>query len=219
MPAAQMTKRFFLPISVILIAQAAAMHLLSIPERDLPIPGLRELPYELGGWHAGEDRALDQAVSDYLKPDDYVIRDYVGERGDINVFLAYFKSLQNAYGPHSPSVCLPGAGWLVRSSQIIYIAVPGRSSRIPVNEFRLEKGGDRILTLYWYQNNRNVWAEEFQAKLKLLPDLLRYHRSDVSLIRVITPIRGTAGEQERANCVEFIQFLYPKLVERFEQQS
>jgi EpsI family protein len=215
-----LTKGFFVPIFLILIAQATAMRVLSIPERELPLPGLNSVPFKLGAWRAAEEQAMDPAVSDYLKPDEYVIRNYVGPRGEnVNLFLAYFKSLQNTYGPHSPSVCLPGAGWLVLSSKLSSISLPNQTRDIPVNEFVLERGGYRILTLYWYQNNRDIWAEEFQAKLKLLPDLLRYHRSDVSLVRLIIPLQGTGGEQERMSCMEFIRLLFPKLVECFGQTA
>ena len=136
-------------------------------------------------------------------------------RRSINFFVAHFKSLQDSYGPHSPRVCLPGAGWLVRSSKIETVPIPGRAEGIPVNEYILEKSSDRILVIYWYQNDRNVWAEEFRAKLKLLPDLIRYRRSDVSLIRLITSIQGT-GENEMVNCLEFTRLVFPPLVERFE---
>lgn len=185
-------------------------------ERDLPVPGLRQIPMELGTWRALSEQQLDHNVTDYLKPDDYILRDYVNQdAGSVGLFVAYFKSLQNVYGPHSPRICLPGAGWLIRSSKIDELQVPGRSEPIPVNEYLLEKSEDRILVLYWYQNDRNVWAEEFQAKLKLLPDLLRYRRSDVSLVRLIAPLRGAPSKDALANCVEFTRLAFPKLVERF----
>jgi EpsI family protein len=207
----------FVPVSVILVMQAAALHVLSIPERDLPIPGLHKLPLELGRWKAPGERILDTNITEYLRPDEYILRDYVDETtgAAINLFVAYFKSLQNTYGPHSPRVCLPGAGWLVRSSNIESVQVPGRAERIPVNEYVLEKSGNRILIVYWYQNDRNIWAEEFQAKLRLLPDLIKYKRSDVSLVRLITPMRGTTPESERPNSVEFVRSIFPILVQSF----
>ena len=72
------------------------------------------------------------------------------------------------------SVCLPGSGWLVRSSRIRPLPCRDAPQGIPVNEYVLEKNNERILVLYWYQNDRNIWAEEFKAKLTLLPDLIRY---------------------------------------------
>jgi EpsI family protein len=210
-------KGILVPVSLILVLQAAALHVLAIPEQDFAVPGLHKLPFEFGVWKALSEQTLEPSVIEYLKPDEYVLRDYLNESAGtvINLFVAYFKSLQNAYGPHSPRVCLPGAGWLVRSSNIKSVEVPGRAEGIPVNEYVLEKSGDRILVVYWYQNDRNIWAEEFQAKLRLLPDLIKYKRSDVSLVRLITPMRGTTPESEWPNSVEFARSIFPTLAQSF----
>lgn len=201
---------------LILVLQMAASRVLTVPERDIPIPELRKLPLNIAGWKGSFDQEMDNSITRYLKPDDYILRWYVEPNSGIpvNLFVAHFKSLQNAYGPHSPRVCLPGAGWLVRSSEQPVLAVPAGGQQIRVNEYMLEKAAERILVLYWYQNDRDMWADEFYAKLRLLPDLLRYRRSDVSLVRLITPL-GTAADGERVKCREFAGRLYPLLVERF----
>jgi EpsI family protein len=197
--------------------QAAASRALSIAEQDLPRPELRTLPMQLGRWTARGELSLDPGTSEALKPDEYILRDYVDEAGgrSVNVFVAYFKSLQNSYGPHSPRVCLPGSGWLTRSSNLASIDIAGRAEGIPVNEFVMERASDRILVIYWYQNDRDVWAEEYRAKLKLLPDLLRYRRSDVSLIRLVMPIRGEGWNDTLATGRTFTKLLFPVAAERF----
>jgi len=207
----------FLLICLILAAQATASRMLTIDERSIVIPGLQQVPLDLGPWKASGEQFLDKDVQAYLKPDDYILRDYaVSTGGSINLFVAYFKSLQNSYGPHSPRICLPGNGWWVRSSKIASISIPERKESIPVNEYLLDKSGEQIMVLYWYQNERNIWAEEFEAKLRLLPDLIRYKRADVSLVRLVTPVRGE-GDTERAlaTSVEFTRAVFPRLVERF----
>jgi EpsI family protein len=201
---------------LILVFQAGASRMLKIDERSMPIPGLHSLPGQLGPWKASPDQSMDSATEAYLKPDEYILRDYVDQQSGarVNLFVAYFKSLQNTYGPHSPSVCLRGAGWLVSSSKIVNVTVPGWPNAIPVNEYTMEKTGERLMVLYWYQNNRDVWAEEFHAKLRLLPDLIRYRRSDVSLVRLIAPMRGSSDE-ELSNCLRFTHGVFPLLAERF----
>jgi len=208
----------FLTVCLILMLQAATSRALSIPERNLPIPELHRVPFELGRWKAPGENALEDSVAAYLKPDEYILRDYVdaGAGTTINVFVAYFKSLQNTYGPHSPRICLPGAGWLVRSSRVASVHISERKQEIPVNEYVLERSGEHILVLYWYQNDRTIWAEEFRAKLTLLPDLLRYRRSDVSLVRLITPLRDATPGKELRDCLAFTNLAFPLLVERFE---
>ena len=207
----------FLAMCLILVVQAAASRMLTIDERTIVIPGLHEVPMDLGKWKATGEQELDKNVTLYLRPDDYILRDYSdpARATSINLFVAYFKSLQNSYGPHSPRICLPGSGWLVRSSKIEAIRIPEQKEAIPVNEYLLDKSGERILVLYWYQNDRNIWAEEFEAKLRLLPDLIRYKRADVSLVRLVTPMRSGDAGNELATSTEFLRAVFPKLVERF----
>ena len=83
-----------------------------------------------------------------------------------------------------------------------------------MNQLTYEKSGQRILVLYWYQNDRATWAQEFEDKFRFLPDLLKYRRSDVSLVRLIAPLRGSMLEAELSNSVDFAQALFPSLVER-----
>lgn len=95
---------------LIFVLQAGASRMLKVDERSMPIPGLHNLPRQLNGWKNTEDQAMDPAAEAWLKPDEYILRDYVDEKHDakVNLFVAYFKSTQNTYGPHSPSNCLPG---------------------------------------------------------------------------------------------------------------
>lgn len=208
----------FLPVCLILALQAAASHSMAISERNITPPELEQFPFALGSWKAQANLRLDDRVAGVLKPDEYILRDYVdsGSGTSINLFLAYFKSLQNSYGPHSPRICLPASGWLVRSSKASSISVPGRQEPIPVNQYVMEKANDRILVLYWYQNDRHLWADEFQAKLRLLVDLVRYRRSDVGLIRLVTPMTGVDPTRENRSCREFVRLMFPVLVERLQ---
>jgi EpsI family protein len=202
---------------LILVLQASASRMLKIDERNIGIPGLHDLPWQVGPWKASAEQSMGPEVTAYLRPDEYILRNYVDQRsgGAIGLFVAYFKSLQNTYGPHSPKICLPGSGWLVSSSKVVNIPVPGRAEPIPVNQFTMEQANQHIVVLYWYQNDRDVWAEEYHAKLRLLPDLIRYRRSDVSLVRVIAPFEDSSPDNELTNCVQFTQRMFPLLAERF----
>ena len=203
-------------ICLILTLQAGVSKMLKIDERQIGTPGLHTLSSAFGDWKLMNEQTLDAATVEYLKPDEYILREYAGADAEpINLFVAFFKSLQNNYGPHSPRICLPGAGWLVSSSQTVQISVPGREEPIPVNRYTMEKGRDRILVLYWYQNSRDAWSEEYSVKLRLLPDLIRYRRSDISLVRLIAPLAGPDSTREFADCAEFARRIFPELAERF----
>jgi EpsI family protein len=202
---------------LILVLQASASRMLKIDEQKIGNPGLRQLPLRIDKWVSSEEQSMGPEVVAYLKPDEYILRDYADQQGGttINFFVAYFKSLQNVYGPHSPRICLPGSGWLVSNSKIATISVPGRPEGISVNQYTMEKSNQRILVLYWYQNDRDVWAEEYHAKLRMLPDLFRYRRSDVSLVRLVTLVPESTPEKELTSCVRFAQDMFPLLAARF----
>jgi EpsI family protein len=212
-----MSRALLIVVAAILLIQAGAARRLSISERDLTLPGLHELPFNFGNFAANSEQTLEPAVLEYLRPDEYTLREYVNpsDGRHVNLFVGFFKSLQSTYGPHSPRNCLPSSGWNQRSWKISRLAVPGSSEGIPVNEYVLDKSGENILVLYWYQNDRHVWAEEFQAKLTMLPDLLRYRRSDVSLVRLVIPMGGQTWERELTTGAEFTKLAFPALVEHF----
>ncbi|PWU04525.1 MAG: EpsI family protein [Terriglobia bacterium] len=205
-------------ISMILIAQVSSSYALFIGEHAPSKLDLDVIPSRISSWVLEREQPLEPDVAAYLRPDDYIQRDYrrISDGSFISLFVAYFKSLQTAYGPHSPRVCLPGAGWLVRESQSIKLPVPGRPDGIPANKYVLEKGTESILVLYWYQNERRIWANEFEFKLHLLPDLLRYRRSDVSLVRVVIPLgRDASVDPSMKDATRFAAALYPHLLDRF----
>jgi len=103
---------------------------------------------------------------------------------------------------------------------ITKVPIAETTEQFPVNQYVLEKNGEQILVLYWYQNSRRVWAEEFQAKLYLLPDLLRYRRSDVSLVRIVTPLgRDGSVDISLRHAAEFASELSPLLTERLRRAS
>jgi EpsI family protein len=208
---------FFIPVALILAVQTVAPRFISIHEADFPLPSLNSLPYEFGKWQARGDETLDRAVTEYLRPDEYVLRDYVDKSTGIpiNLFLAYFKTMQNSWGPHSPSVCLPGAGWQVRSSKILTIDVPGQSKGIPANEYILEKADQHLLVLYWYQNGRSAWADDFDSKQRQFLDLVRSHRSDISLVRLIMALKTAKADNSETGLLEFTRSMFPSLAERF----
>jgi EpsI family protein len=205
-------------LTAVLGAQVFFSYSSLFAERHLNSPGLQMLPTKMGNWIAVGDQAMEADVEEYLKPDEYLMRAYRHEDGggDISLFVAYFKSLQSGYGPHAPNICLPGSGWLTRMQRSVMLPMPGKPEGIPINEYALEKNGEQILVLYWYQNDRRVWANELSSRVFLTPDLLRYRRSDVALVRVILPMgRETTIEKPLQYSVDFIRDLFPQLAERF----
>jgi len=203
--------------TVLLGIQIGASYALSLNEKPPAAPALESVSAQIGEWKRIGEQTMQPDVSAYLRPDDYIDWNYagLGSTAQVNLFVAYFKSLKSGYGPHSPAVCLPGAGWKQRQSSVIHVDVSDPAGTIPVNEYILEKGNQNILVLYWYQNERRVWAEEFRAKIFMLPDLIRYHRSDAALVRIITHLESRDTDAAHADLLRFARQAYPLLRQQF----
>jgi EpsI family protein len=208
-------------VTVLLGLQIAGTYALALNEQPPASPALESVPGEIGAWKLVGEQAMEPEVAAYLKPDDYIDRNYLatGHAAQVNLFVAYFKSLKSGYGPHSPGICLPGAGWKPKQIDVVRAEVPGGLGSIPVNQYILEKDNENLLVLYWYQNERRTWAEEFRAKIFMLPDLLRYHRSDVALVRIITPMDARATEATKADLFQFVRTVFPLLSRQFASIS
>ena len=58
----------------------------------------------------------------------------------------------------------------------------------------IQKGADRALVYYWFDERGRDLTEVTSVKWHLLLDSLRLHRTDGALIRVVSPIAEPGGE-------------------------
>jgi len=183
-----------------------------------------EFPLVLGSF-TGRDLEMKAEVLDLLKLTDYVMRAYVPASVDrprgsfegqtrqaaapVWLYVGYYGSQRTGATYHSPKNCLPGGGWVFLSSEPVTGVIPGRPTAA-INRVVIEKGFDRQLILYWYQDRGRIVASEYAAKGYLILDATTQNRTDGSLVRVSTPIVGTEDEAFR-HAVEFVQAAYPAL--------
>ena len=162
-------------------------------------PALDSFPRELNGW-ISRDIPIDQESRDVLGPGDFLLRSYLNTRTrkSVDLYIAYFPSQRAGDTIHSPKNCLPGSGWLPVQSDRITLNLPGHPA-FPANRYVIAKGPERELVLYWYwAHNRGV-ASEYAAKVYLVTDSIRMHRTDGSLFRITMPLAPnqdmTSGQQ------------------------
>ena len=196
-------------VSAILLLQGVAFYRAPTAEFVPNPPPLSSLATQIQDYRMAQDIRLDPETQAFLKADDTVNRAYVGPTGPVMLFVAFFKSQRAGVTPHSPKICLPGAGWTPESATVINVAVNGES--IPVNRYAVRHEEDRTLVLYWYATAHHTMAGEYRSKLYLMDEGVRHHRSDEALYRVIVPVdnRGDAVAEQTA--VRFIESFYPPL--------
>lgn len=204
-----LSKPHALVLSSVLLCQAGMIHVLTPPEKVPPGRPLRDLSTSINGWNLQQEGVVDQATEAVLKADDTLSRSYIDPAGRhvANLFVAYFRTQRAGVSPHSPQVCLPGAGWISTSNSMLALRVPGMDEPITVNRYVVAKGEDKSLVLYWYQTPHRVIASEYAAKYYTIADGLRYHRSDTALIRIVVPVDNTQDAAQSV-AVQFAQAIF-----------
>jgi len=199
-------------LSALIITAGAYGSRVAGSERPVSRQPLASLSTEIGGWRSAGDNAMDDEVLGVLGVDDYVSRLYTRHGAPpVGLYVGYYASQRQGDTIHSPQNCLPGAGWQAVESGRTSLAVNGTS--LTVNRYVIQKGVDRQLVLYWYQGRGRVIANEYANKLWLMIDAARLHRTNGSLVRVISPIRAATGGMSAADAAtaEFTRELYPRL--------
>ena len=202
-------------VPAVLVAQALMAGLGGATERPPAMADLSRFPDRIGLWSKTSDQKVDPAVEAQLGADQLISRTYVSvPAGTVaDLFIAWFQSQRGGKTqPHSPKVCLPGSGWTPVESGEMQIETA--AGAIPVNRYVISSNfGQRAVVLYWYQTPRRVLAGEWESKFWLIPDAIRDHRTDTSLVRVIVWTTKGAEAAATATAADFARGLHPVLRE------
>ncbi len=179
-----------------------------VPERTRFVA----FPTHLADWQ-GHVSSLDVETEQFLKVDDYILADYSRPAGTpVNFYVAYYASQRKSESPHSPIVCLPGGGWLItqlerknfKSGGVDYL----------YNRVIIQKGSDRDLVYYWFDERGRSVADEYWAKWYLLVDSVVKNRTDGALIRLVTQIKPSEPEADADRRLQsFMNVALPRLTD------
>jgi exosortase D (VPLPA-CTERM-specific) len=174
--------------------------------------GFDAFPLRIGAW-TGSRGALDPEVEHALKPTDYLQANfYSSDAQSVSLLLVYFDSQSKGNAIHSPSVCLPASGWEVSRWTQFPTGVRTRSGELlRVNRAILQKGLDRLLVYYWFEQQGRSVTSDYAAKIYTLVDAVKRGRTDGALVRLITPITGDAVAASDDRLRQFLQLIMPKL--------
>ncbi len=161
-----------------------------IPSR----PQMATFPLELGDWR-GRQNSLAPDVLDALQLSDYWLADYKRPKDTetVNFYMAYYATQHVGSMTHSPSNCIPGGGWQIENSRVETIQLAD-GSPIRLTRLLIREGDEAELVYYWFDERGHDITETSIAKWYLLWDSIFMHRTDGSLIRLVTPLAH--GEDE-----------------------
>ena len=188
-----------------------------------PSAPLEQLPTVLDGLKA-TDVPISSEALEILGKGEFLNRVYastfVGPGGvsvpgkgriPVQLFIAYFPTQRSGQSIHSPQNCLPGSGWTFLHSGVTdFTDASGKTYR--VGDYLISDGKDKQEVLYWYQSHGRSIASDYQAKLAMLTDAIRYDRTDAALVRVITSVGASEDPQvAHARVVSFAKSVTPLL--------
>jgi EpsI family protein len=190
-------------VPAFLIAQPLAVNYFAGNERLPAAPDLSAFPKRLGNWQFVAEDPIASGVARELGADRLLSRIYRNRATNTSagVLVAWFQSQRGGtHQPHSPKVCLPAAGWTpVSTAQMDLDTAEGK---IRVNRYMVANGGQHATAIYWYETPRRAIASEWEAKLWLLADGIRDHRTDTTLVRVFVwprPGQDKSAAEEAAD--------------------
>ena len=207
-------------LTLLLVGQAFAYYLVPKSENAPKAPEMKLFPASIGSWKMVADYPVEDEVQKVLRADDTLNRVYVSPSSpaSLNLFMAYFRSQKTGVAPHSPKNCLPGSGWAPLSSEIVEMAIAGSAVPLEVNRFVVARGTEKTLVLYWYQTAHRAIASEYEAKVWLVLDSLRYRRSDTAIVRVVAPLpEGRESEIDELTA-DFISAALPAIAAQLPRE-
>jgi EpsI family protein len=209
--------RYAYALTLALVTQAFVYYAVAMRSEHIPsIAPLSTFPALIGNWRMIVDAPIEPDIRDLLKADDTLNRLYGDPSGanQLSLFIAFFKTQRYGQSPHSPKNCLPGNGWEPLVDRKITLQAPVWNRPIVINQYVVQHGDQKSVTLYWYQSHNRVIASEYSARIWLVADAIRYHRSDTSIVRVVVPVRDNDIETATRTGIGFIQALFPDLLKQ-----
>jgi exosortase D (VPLPA-CTERM-specific) len=201
--------------AVIIAAAGIAWQLIPSPAVSSPSRDpLALFPLELGNWR-GYTASLDANVSRVLAADDYLLADFrsTQQAAPVNLFIAYYDSQIAGSGIHSPEVCLPAGGWEVSRWETLRSNFKLPSGELlEVNRAVIQKGLDRQLVYYWFEERGRPMTGDLAAKIATVWDSVTLGRTDGALVRLVTPVgRGESIETSDRRLETFLSRSYSQL--------
>lgn len=190
-----------------MISTAALMVVASLAWTTLPERGGMAVardsfvlfPRTLDDWQqTSTARRLDPRVERVLAADDYRSAYYArpNDKTPVEFFAAWYDD-QSQNGVHSPEICLPGGGWeiawLERSD---LTETMNWETPFLINRAIIQKGGQRMMVFYWFEQKGRKIAWDIAAKYWLLADSIRTGRTDGAMVRLTTRIEADETDAE-----------------------
>lgn len=216
-------KRIFSVVPSAALAAAAALVLfvgagwLFAPAPDIVKPereSFATFPTRLLGQN-GTLSTLEPGIEKVLDASDYLSLVMPSVDGiPATLFIAYYASLTEGTGVHSPEVCLPGGGWEIAqiTPTTVQVQTENGEREVVLNRAIIQNGQAQQLAYYWFDRGGEQLTSDWTVKFRAIVDRALTGRNDGALVRLITPIaRGENPESADARLRKLLAAALPIL--------
>ena len=176
--------RFWITTAMLMVSLGAYGFSLRRYPDSLAAP-LDSIESEIDGWTQTGTQPLGPSVLRRLVPTSYLSRTYRKDGHDLGLFIAYYEQQRAGESMHSPKHCLPGSGWEIWRYDSV--TIPVLTTHAKLNQYFIQKAGQRMVVLYWYQSRDRIIADEFLGKVLLVRDTLLDGHTGGSIVRIMVP--------------------------------
>ena len=210
----RMLPKQHLAVSGMLVVIAVSSFFLTTrAETHLPRKEFASFPMTFGEWQ-GKRENLEKMYLDILRLDDYLMANYI-RRDDypVNLYVAYYTSQKMGEAAHSPRTCIPGGGWQIKNMAPYTIERTDLYGRpLEINRLVIQKGEEKHLVYYWFQQRGRIVTNEYAVKWYLLKDSVTRNRTDGALVRLTTVLKpGEDISEGDRRLVAFAKSAVPEL--------
>ncbi|MHB1286621.1 MAG: exosortase C-terminal domain/associated protein EpsI [Leptospirales bacterium] len=173
---------------------------------------LSTFPVQIADW-SGIQSPLSHKERSILNADGYLSILYTHRSGEepLLFFSAYYDHQTPEKTIHSPQDCLPSSGWTILHLRKIPMYLYGdHKPPVSVNYGIIQKGLEKQLVIYWYQERGRIYTNEYLGRMYLIKDALLLQRTDGALVRVSMALHGPEEKGLQA-ATHFLQNVVPIL--------
>lgn len=209
----RMAPTYLFSLGLLVPVLFASLQIETRKEFSPPRHSFNDFPMQVAAWD-GKTSAMEPEYREALRFDDYLLADYRNSAGAaLNFYVAYYDSQKKGQSAHSPRTCIPGGGWEITSLRTMEIAGAGSTGApLTVNRALIQKGDQKQVVFYWFQQRGRILANEYLVKFYLFWDALTRHRTDGALVRLTAPILpGKSEESADQSLISFAKSVRPLL--------
>lgn len=207
--------RIFYSALLIYVVTGILLVFLLTVQSDIPQRDLKGIPLSIHGW-TGTDIPLADDVIAMIQPDYYIFRDYRKNDEVINLYVAFYKTVEKSDLAHSPMICYQSQGWTIDDKRNESILRAGEQSRLNLSRLVVEKGSRTEFVYFWYQTRNYSAAGLASMRMRMIINWFSVRDRLNSFVRVSCGCTDSdCGEAERLTR-EFIRHLGQYIDANFE---